>query len=109
MPNKQHQLPELPECVQMKHRIQQELDERYRGLSQEERRIQMEQDILANPILGPLVRTPESQGPAQAQSRRGSLTNFLATPGAGGIASDRMNRIDRMGRPVGRVGGGAIL
>ncbi len=58
--------PKLPECVQMKHRIQQELDERYQGLSQEERRIQMERDILANPILGPLYERLK----AKAQRKR---------------------------------------
>jgi len=52
MPN---ELP-LPECVQMKHRIQAELEQRYAGLTPEQRRLQRSKDIEANPILGPLYK-----------------------------------------------------
>lgn len=50
MPN---DLP-MPECVQMKQRIQNELEERYRGMNDAERRAQRVKDIQANPVLGPL-------------------------------------------------------
>jgi hypothetical protein len=50
----------------MKHRIQQELDERYQGLSWEERNNQMKQDILAHPTLGPLYERLLAKTPKQA-------------------------------------------
>ena len=50
MPN---DLP-LPECVQMKQRIQAELEDRYRGMDDMQRRTQRMKDIKANPVLGPL-------------------------------------------------------
>lgn len=52
MPN---ELP-TPQCVQMKQRIQAELEHRYRGLTPEQRRDQRRKDIEADPILGPLYR-----------------------------------------------------
>lgn len=48
--------PELPECVKMKHRIQEQLEEEYRGLSDDERNKLIREKIDAHPLFGPLVR-----------------------------------------------------
>lgn len=61
---------EMPdsECVTLKNRIQEELTERYRGLTEQEREAQRLQDILAHPTLGPFFQELQ----ADAAKRRDS-------------------------------------
>ena len=51
-------MPKVKEfdCVEMKNRIQAELLERYKGMSDEEIREDRDRRIQANPILGPFYR-----------------------------------------------------
>jgi len=51
------------DCVRMKHEIQQRILQEMRGLSPEERRQKMEEDIQADPVIGPIWRgARRSQG-----------------------------------------------
>jgi len=66
MPNKQPELPELVECVQMKNQIQAELTARYEGLSESARQKLRVDMLMAHPFLGPFyLRLKE-----QAEARR---------------------------------------
>ena len=44
------------DCVEMKNRIQAELLERYRGMTEEEIRADQDRRIQADPIIGPIYR-----------------------------------------------------
>ena len=55
------------DCVKMKEECQRACEKRYAGLSFEERQKKMEEDILADPILGELFRKtfkPDGLDPA---------------------------------------------
>lgn len=52
----------LPQCLVMKYRIQEELLDRYAGLSNEERQKRELEDINADPILGPMFRRLQDKG-----------------------------------------------
>lgn len=57
----------VSECVKMKDRLQQQLEKRYKGLSDVERRAQRIKDIQAHPVLGPLYE----ELTAQARKKKG--------------------------------------
>lgn len=55
--------PKTPNCVEMKQRIQADLELHYAGMNSEERRRQRLKDITSNPVLGPLyTRLAARQG-----------------------------------------------
>ena len=65
--------PEIPDCVKMKHGIQEALEEEYRGLTDEERNRRIVEKIRANPVLGPLwERLPRIQPQAPANVAKAS-------------------------------------
>ena len=78
------------DCVEMKNEIQRKLRAEYAGLSDTERRARMRQDILADPVLGPILRRSLEQRscvmeePSGYGKNRHALRAFVDTSVFGG-------------------------